>query len=164
MRKKPPQRRPGPGRPETPIDWKQVDKFLQAGCDGTEVAAYYGIHPSTFYNRCLEDNNVNFTQYLFEKRSSGKAMLRNAQFKKAIDGKGDSNMLKWLGMHMLDQKDTSRNDPQDLAKVIINALRELESPSGVQETPGPEVAADAPVLDQEQGGKEDSLPPELGAT
>ena len=31
------------------IDWDLVAKFLEAGCLGTGIAAYIGIHPNTLY-------------------------------------------------------------------------------------------------------------------
>jgi len=95
-------------RPETKIDWKKVGEYLQAGSNGVEIAAHYGIHPETFYDRCLKDNGIGFTEFCQRKKSHGKARLRLAQFTKAVE-KEDSQMLKWLGIHLLGQKDNSEN-------------------------------------------------------
>ena len=52
------------GRPETPIDWKQVENLLMAGCLGTEVAAALGIHPDTLYLRVVSELKYeSFTAY-----------------------------------------------------------------------------------------------------
>jgi len=93
-------------RPEIPVDWERVDELLNAGCMGTEIAAYYGMHPDTFYTKVEKKFNMGFTQYLQQKRSKGDALIREAQYKKALK-KLDNTMLIWLGKQRLGQKETA---------------------------------------------------------
>src|SRR5580692_2837686 len=94
-------------RPEIPIDWKKVDDLMVAGCMRTEIAAYFSMHPTTFYRRVEEQYNMSFTEYLSEKRSKGESILRAHQYAKAlgITDKGDNTLLIWLGKTRLDQKE-----------------------------------------------------------
>lgn len=101
-------------RPAAAIDWKEVEKLLKAGCDGVQVAAHLGIHPNTLYERCDKENGLSFSEYCQEKKSAGNALLIAAQFNKAI--RGDSGMLKWLGIFRLGQKETNLDDIEEASK------------------------------------------------
>lgn len=72
-------------------------------CDGTEIAARFGIHPETLYRRVEEEFSVGFTHWLQQKRAIGKSTLREKQWKVAADG--NQVMLIWLGKQYLDQAD-----------------------------------------------------------
>lgn len=153
-------------RPASPINWTEVDKLLQAGSDGVEIAAYLGIHPNTFYDRCLADNKVGFTEYSQEKKSCGKAILRAAQFKKAVSGKGDSGMLKWLGIHMLGQKETNLTDIEEASKQgTINAVREIQEQNRARarDASGSDLETEQSLLDQGCPGEQSEVSDELGA-
>jgi len=93
------------GRPKAIIDWKQVDRLLEAGCTGTQVAARIGIHPDTLYIACRDTHNLTFSAYAEEKRASGDSILQQAQFQQAV--KGNVTMLIWLGKQRLGQRDKS---------------------------------------------------------
>jgi hypothetical protein len=93
------------GRKKASIDWAKVDRLLEAGCMGTEVAAALGVHPNTLYERCTKDQKCDFSDYSAAKRASGDTLLRAAQFKKAMSG--DATMQIWLGKNRLGQ----RNEP-----------------------------------------------------
>lgn len=99
-------------RPEVTIDWKKADELMRSGCPGTEVAAYFGIHPNTFYRRVEEKFEISFSDYLAEKKADGDALIRLQQFKKALgtDKKGDNMMLIWLGKNRLNQRDQPSQD------------------------------------------------------
>jgi hypothetical protein len=90
-------------RPEKIIDWDVVDELLMAGCPGTDIAAYFGMHPDTFYKRVMAEYDMGFSEYLQQKRSSGDCLLRKSQFDKALDK--DTSMLIWLGKQRLGQKE-----------------------------------------------------------
>jgi len=94
-------------RPFKPIDWVLVDKLLEAGCLGTEIAANFDMHPNTFYDRVVEKHGMSFTDYSCEKRARGQSILRATQYYKAIgeSKKGDNTLLIWLGKQRLDQKE-----------------------------------------------------------
>ena len=93
----------GAGRPKAAIDWKKVDKALEQGANGVQVAAMLGVHPETLYERCKADNKTNFTDYLTQKRESGNQQLLGMQFQAAKEG--SVPMLIWLGKQRLGQKD-----------------------------------------------------------
>jgi hypothetical protein len=134
-------------RNEITIDWKKADDLMMAGCHGTEIAAYFGMHPNTFYRRVEQDLNISFGDYLAQKRAKGDTYIKSKQFEKAI--KGDNMMLIWLGKNRLDQsdhrpQDQSVNDKvigDDLEKAKLKAeLAELkrimsESKTGIEHLP-----------------------------
>jgi len=95
-------------RTPIPIDWQRVDKLLEAGCLGNEIAANFGMHQNTFYDRVLEKFKITFTEYSQEKRAKGESALREVQYDKAIGAskKGDNTMLIWLGKQRLNQKES----------------------------------------------------------
>ncbi len=88
-------------RPATKINWDLVDEYLEAGCEGVEVAAMLGIHAETLYDRCQADHNVGFSVYRASKRAKGDAIIRKVQFD--IAQNGDKAMLIWLGKNRLGQ-------------------------------------------------------------
>ena len=102
-------------RPKVNIDWKKVDKFLEADCEGTEIAAYLGINPNTLYFRCKEDHKVSFSEYLQEKKARGNSLLKVKQFDTAMSG--DKTMMIWLGKQRLGQK-----EKQDIEHTIKDEL------------------------------------------
>ncbi|HLY69206.1 MAG TPA: hypothetical protein VKR53_05725 [Puia sp.] len=95
--------RPGSGRKCKPIDWKQVENMLMAGCSGIQIAAVIGVHPMTLYERCKKDQKCDFTDFLCEKREKGNAALLGKQYEIAM--KGDKTMLVWLGKNRCNQAD-----------------------------------------------------------
>lgn len=119
-------------RPETPIDWKKVDDLLEAGCLGTEIAACFNIHPTTFYRRVEEKYSVSFTEYSFEKKSKGNSIIRKAQFDKATNKK-DNAMLIWLGKNRLGQKEShdSNLSPEFLTQFnsLMKSFQDMQNQS-----------------------------------
>lgn len=105
-------------RPEKPIDWKKVEEMLMANCHGTEISAYYDMHPDTFYRRVEEEYGMGFTAFSAEKKRKGDILLRQAQYSKAI--KGDNTMLIWLGKLRLDQKDPEHTPSRTNITVNVN--------------------------------------------
>ncbi|MCP4521697.1 MAG: hypothetical protein GY827_08430 [Cytophagales bacterium] len=97
----------GTGRKKIKINWEKVDKWLEAGAKGTEVAAALGISFDTLSRRCLEDHSASFADYSQIKRECGNAKLRLKQQELAMEG--DRGMLIWLGKNRLDQTDKQEN-------------------------------------------------------
>jgi hypothetical protein len=89
-------------RPTIPIEWNTVDKFLESGCNGVEIAGSLGCSADTLYLRCEKDKKMTFTAYSAQKRSSGDSLLRAAQMNIAL--KGNASMLIWLGKNRLGKK------------------------------------------------------------
>jgi hypothetical protein len=116
------------------IDWEIVDDLLAAGCDGTQIAAYFGVHEDTLYNRCQEEKNSAFSAYKAQKRSVGDIALLKAQYETAVKEK-DRAMLIWLGKQRLNQTDKSTstlNIPQMKQVIIGDGQTE---PSTIQNEP-----------------------------
>ncbi len=118
------------GRPPKPIDWDEVDEFLEAGAPGTEIASYFNISHDQFYIRIKEKYGISFHEYQAEKRGKGNIPIRKSQYDKAIAG--DNMMLIWLGKNRLGQKDnhenieaTKQND-LDLKQKYYAVLYELQ--------------------------------------
>ncbi len=110
----------GAGRPEIPIDWNKVDELLVGGCTGVQVAAYIGMHPETFYDRCVKENGTNFTDYAYPKKQKGNSLLHSKQLEVALSG--NVTMLIWLGKQRLGQREdpvSEENQPKtDIDKLI----------------------------------------------
>ena len=122
------------GRPAALIDWKIVDRLLQAGCTGTQIAARVGIHANTLYEACKEAHKCNFSEYSHQKKEHGETLLHEQQF--ALAMQGNLGMLIWLGKQRLGQKDKSEHTgkdgapllpPTDLSKLSTDELRLLMS-------------------------------------
>lgn len=138
-------------RPSTDVEWKTVDEMLMAGCLGTEVAAYYGIHPDTFYKKVEQQKGMGFTAYLQEKRSKGDALLRTKQYEKAL--KGDNTLLIWLGKNRLEQRESPQEHTvnedvkKDLSQIQmllsqLQSARKTEISNVVKEDKSESVAED----------------------
>ena len=106
------------GRKKIDIDWEQVDKWLEAGAKGTEVAAALGISFDTLSRRCLENNSADFAEYLRVKRECGNTKLRLKRQELAMEG--DRGMLIWLGKNRLDQSDKKETKTEFSVPQSIN--------------------------------------------
>lgn len=108
-----------PHRPIIPIDWNQVDKWLEAHCSGAEIASIIGIYPDTLYDRCQKEKGMVFTEYAQQKKSKGDASIKSKQYEEAM--KGDRGMLIWLGKQWLGQRDNQDlNVSGDMKIGIVN--------------------------------------------
>jgi hypothetical protein len=114
------------GRSKVIIDWAMIDKYLQAGCDGTEVAATLGIDPRTLYRRCEEENHITFDAYKQSKRAHGDSLLKAKQFSVAMTG--DKTMLVWLGKQRLGQRD--KQEVEHDGAVEVKIVREIKDKGG----------------------------------
>lgn len=112
------------GRKRINIDWKKVDKMLEAGCNGVEVAAALGVHYDTIVKRCKLDHKMDFSEYMRQKRSSGDNLLRMAQFKNAMAG--NVSMQIWLGKNRLNQTDKPQSEHDSSEDLILGLARLLD--------------------------------------
>ena len=109
------------GRPAAIIDWKAVDRLLQAGCTGTQIAARLGIRAEVLYDGCQREHKADFTEYSRQKKEHGETLLHEQQF--ALAMKGNLGMLVWLGKQRLGQKEKHEHagpDGKDLITVTLN--------------------------------------------
>jgi IS30 family transposase len=86
------------------IDWEKVSEWLEAGADGTDVAAALGIHPETLYDRCKKEQKTDFSVYRAQKRAVGMNSLRVARYELATKDKNPTMMI-WLSKQMLGETD-----------------------------------------------------------
>ena len=136
------------------IDWNIVDQLLQAGCNGTEIAANIGICPDTLYRRCEKDKGIGFAVYAQEKRASGDSLLRASQFKNAL--KGNTSMQIWLGKQRLGQRDNPDGEKFDAGDIrkAIQVFAALASESNSETSSEQGVETKQPLLDQGQAGEQ----------
>lgn len=88
---------------EKEINWALVNKLLEAGCPGSEIAPHLGVHPETLYDRTFKEFGIMWTDYSQSFKQKGEANLRAVQYNKAL--KGDNTLLVWLGKVRLKQKE-----------------------------------------------------------
>ena len=90
-------------RPEKKIDWKVVQQMMEAQCLGTEIAAFFGMHPDTFYKRVEKEHKIGFSEYSTQKKEIGKAKMRLQQYKLGLEGNQGAQV--WWGKNYLGQRD-----------------------------------------------------------
>ena len=108
-------------RPKKKIDWDEVDSYLNAQCNGTEIAGIIGMHPNTLYNQCKEKYNITFTDYSRQKKNQGIEMLKAKQYNMAMNG--NTSMAIWLGKQHLNQSENGIKEvDKDNSKleIIVN--------------------------------------------
>jgi hypothetical protein len=117
-------------RPPIPINWDKVDELLMAGCPGTEVAAFFGMHEDTFYRRVNEKYSMGFTEYMAKKKATGEALLRMQQYNKAmgISKKGDNTLLIFLGKQRLGQRENPNDKvaPEEVMKAFNDLMKQID--------------------------------------
>lgn len=85
-------------RPHKEINWDVVDKLIECGCNGIEIAAKFHIQKQTFYRRFEEEYGMSFQNYQPEAQEAGLADLKAMIHAKALNNKapGNSNLLIFL--------------------------------------------------------------------
>lgn len=114
-----------PYRPMIPINWDQVDEWLEYGCTGVEIAARIGVSQDTLYERTQREKGTAFSLYASEKRAKGDTFLREYQFKQAK--KGNITMLIWLGKQRLGQKENPGGVviPEQIVELFAETMKTL---------------------------------------
>lgn len=110
------------------INWNLVEKMLRCMCDGTDIAARLGISNDTLYRACKREQKQGFSEYAARFYADTRLLLREQQINRAVGYKRkeskpfntsegvifhdvivhyepSDNMLKWLGIQYLNQKD-----------------------------------------------------------
>lgn len=88
-------------RPEKEINWELVEKRMEAGCNGIEIAATLRISDTIFYDRFKKKYGKSFQDYRGSFNSAGVSNIRFTQYMKALSG--NNNMLLLLGRERLGQ-------------------------------------------------------------
>jgi len=108
------------GRPEKPIDWKQVENLLIAGCSGCEIAASIGVSEDTIYRRVkTELGYESFTVYALKFKQKGDSLLKAKQFESAVKDK-NITMQIWLGKQRLGQIDKQYQEIDSNSTIYID--------------------------------------------
>jgi hypothetical protein len=113
------------------IDWNLVDRWLEAGCSGTEIAAGLGVHPDTLYNRCQEERKTVFSAYAQQKRAKGDVMLHSKQFEISLTG--NVPMLIWLGKQRLNQREPEPKTVEACKPALLQYLELLNKNSNASD-------------------------------
>lgn len=83
--------------------------MLEAGCSGVQVAQSIGIHENTLYNRCKDEQGMDFVAFRAKNRAKGDNNILVAQYEAAVKDK-DKTMLIWAGKQRLDQSEKQKTD------------------------------------------------------
>jgi len=106
---------PQGGRPLIHINWSEVDYYLKAGCNGTQIAAHFNMNRETLYDRVQLEMGVGFSEYKRLKWEAGNSQLLGTQYKMALEK--DKTMLVWLGKQRLGQRDDPKRDDEFSAEL-----------------------------------------------
>lgn len=106
-----------------PIDFTIVDKMLESGCDGVQIASRLGCHPDTLYIRTHDVFDMTFSAYASLKRAKGDSFIHETQYDLATKDR-DKTMLIWLGKQRLGQKEPkdTKDIDSDFVKNFMLAL------------------------------------------
>ncbi len=94
-------------RPLKEINWDVVDKLIEAGCNGLEIAAKFRIDADTFYNRFKKEYCFSFQDYSGKAQDCGKADIKSMLHAKALNNSapGNTTLLIFLARCRLGMKE-----------------------------------------------------------
>lgn len=100
-----------PGAPqgeqnEVELNWEQIKAMCQILCTNEEIARVMGCDADTLCNQAKRKFGMTFQEFSKKHRTEGKASLRRAQYKAAVEDKNPT-MLVWMGKQHLEQTDKS---------------------------------------------------------
>lgn len=133
-------------RPLKEINWDVVEKLIENGCRGTEIAAKFRIQKQTFYRRFEDKYGESFQNYHTETQEAGLADLRSMLRAKALNNKapGNAQILMFLARCELGMKEPettnllAANQPQlDQSHLIMqlqHRIAELEENGNKSQT------------------------------
>ena len=138
--------------PTKQIILEQVLYWINLQATAQEIAGSFYVSVDTLYRRLKEDYGFDFAELHNRVEGGGKLSLRKHQFDLSI----------WLGKIWLGQ--TDKDEIREIAAdVVREAIRELKADGGIPAFSKQALAAQQPVLDQGQPGKQDQVQTELGA-
>lgn len=105
------------GRPLKEINWDVVEKLIECGCSGPEIAGKFKITDDTFYRRFKNAYDCDFGGYRAIAQRSGKADIRAMLYAKAINNNapGNAGLLIFLARCELGMK-----EPEQVHLVAAN--------------------------------------------
>ena len=104
-------------RPLKEINWDVVEKLIESGCSGVEIAGKFRIKSDTFYERFKREYEVSFQDYRVESQEAGAADLKAMLHAKALNNNapGNSNLLIFLARTRLGMK-----EPEVVQTLAVN--------------------------------------------
>lgn len=90
-------------------EWAQLIGLIRIQCTQEEICGVMMVSADTLDRRIKERGEGCFAELYKKHQSEGKASLRRAQWKAAIE-KHNPTMLIWLGKNVLDQTDRQHVD------------------------------------------------------
>lgn len=103
-------------RPKKAIDMQEVEKLASEGCTVTEIAAHFGVNPSTLYRR------KKFKEHYDRGLEKCKMSVRRALYKKGVES-GDTKALIFLAKNLLGMSDNPAQQ-QDTQEQVIRVILE----------------------------------------
>ena len=102
------------GRPQKPIDLRQLQVLCEIQCTDEEIAAVLDISVDTLTRR---KKNKEFMEVMKAGRAQGKESLRRKQWETAMGG--NTALLIFLGKQYLGQSDKMEQSVTELPPLII---------------------------------------------
>ena len=81
------------GRLPREINWDVVERYLEAGANGIEIAAEFRICKQVFYSRFEKEYGVRFANFLTENTGMGDGKLKRMLYEKALNNKAPGNQV-----------------------------------------------------------------------
>ena len=111
------------GTTELVLDVRQIRELSKIHCTFQEIARVMGCSISVIKQQYMDEVEAG--------REQGKASLRHAQYKRAMEG--NPTMLIWLGKHLLGQRDEIRlSTVEPEARELLRRLEEM-APAGLDQ-------------------------------
>ena len=92
------------GRPRKDVDLTILQGLAEIQCTAEECAGVLGVSVDTIDRRLKDEGHGGFADFYKKHADSGKASLRRAQWRMAIE-ENNPTMLVWLGKQVLGQRD-----------------------------------------------------------
>ncbi len=107
-------------RPRREINWDVVEKLLESGCNGIEIASKFGLGDDTFYRRFKEEYKQNFQDYKGIGQARGEADLRAMMQAKALNNSapGNTHLLIFLAKTRLGMR-----EPDPISHIAANQVQ-----------------------------------------
>jgi len=99
------------------LNLEQLKALVRIQCTAEECASILEMSDVTLDTRLKEAGYGGFLDFYKRYNHEGRASLRRAQWKAAID-QGNPTMLIWMGKQMLGQKD--RHDVEVSGNITVN--------------------------------------------
>ncbi len=112
-------------RPPKPINWAEVEKRMEIGQNGIEIASCLRLDVDTFYRRFKEEYGENFGGYAAKLPVCGPQNILFMQYIKAM--KGNTKMLELLGREWLGQGKGEDINKKDLEAKFKEGMSQLIS-------------------------------------